>query len=138
MAQLARAAASDPEFSALARRLGSIDGIESFVRARFEYRDEYEEIVRDPRFILADMGRIDNGRVVGLEGDCDDAATLFAAFSVAINRPARLHAIRYTSYNPNFEHVFAEAYDVSGWRILDATVPPGTQMQWIESMIEDV
>lgn len=139
MARLARAAASDPEFCGFARRLATLNGIESFVRSHFVYRDENEEIVRDPRFMLADMGRVDtNGRVVQLEGDCDDIATFYAAAVVAIGKAARFVAIRYTSGNPNFEHVFTQAYDGGQWIILDATVPKGTRMQWIESMIEDL
>lgn len=138
MARLARAAASDPEFRAFARRLATLDGIESFVRGRFAYRDEEEEIVRDPRFMLADMGRVDRGRVVQLEGDCDDVATFYAAAVVAIGKAARFVAIRYKFDNPNFEHVFTQAYDGKHWVTLDATVPAGTPMHWIESMIEDV
>jgi Transglutaminase-like superfamily len=139
MARLARVAASDPEFRQFARRLATVDGIEAFVRSHFAYRDENEEIVRDPRFMLADMGRIDAaGRVVHLEGDCDDVATFYAAAAVAIGKASRFVAIRYTFGNPNFEHVFTQVYDGGQWRILDATVPAGTHMQWIESMIEDV
>jgi transglutaminase-like putative cysteine protease len=138
MAQLARAAASDPNFNGFARRLGTVAGIEAFVRGRFSYRDENEEIVRDPRFMLADMGRVDDGRVVQLEGDCDDVATFYAAAATAIGKPARLVAIRYTADNPNFEHVFTQAYDGGKWNVFDATVPAGTTLKWIESMIEDV
>ena len=138
MARLARAAARDPEFRSFVRRLGTVDGIEAFVRGKFQYRDEREEIIRDPRFMLADMGRDENGRTVQLEGDCDDLATFYAAAAIAIGKVARFVAIRYTPGNPNFEHVFTEAYDGGQWLILDATVPEGTKMQWLESMIEDV
>jgi transglutaminase-like putative cysteine protease len=139
MARLARAAASDPGFRGFVRGLGTLGGIEDFVRRHFAYRDENEEIVREPRFMLADMGRVDeNGRVVQLEGDCDDVATFYAAAAVAIGKAARFVAIRYTITNPNFEHVFTEAYDNGQWHVLDATVPAGTPMRWIESMIEDV
>ena len=138
MARLARAAASDPEFRNFARRLGSIDGIEAFVRGSFQYRDEREEIIRDPRFMLADMGRDENGRTVQLEGDCDDVATFYAAAVVAIGKAVRFVAIRYTPGNPNFEHVFTQAYDGGQWRILDATVPEDTEINCLESMIEDV
>lgn len=136
MALVARNAAKDSNFVTLARSLGTIDAVESFVRDRYVYRDESEEIVRTPQFMLADMGRIDNGRVVRLEGDCDDVATLFAAFTYALGFKTRLIAIRYTPENPNFEHVFTEVYDGGNWRILDATVPPGTHMTWIDDMTE--
>src|SRR6516164_1874050 len=100
MAQLARLAASDPDFVRLASRLGTLGGVEAFVRDRFVYRDENEEIIRDPRFMLADMGRDDSGRTVGLEGDCDDVATLYGALAAALHYPARLRAIRYNSDTP--------------------------------------
>ena len=139
MAQLARAAANDSTFAKFSRSLGSLTAVEGFVRDNYVYRDETEEIVRDPRFMLADMGRIDDsGRVVQLEGDCDDVSTLFAAFALALGKSARFVAIRYTPTASGFEHVFAEAYDGGQWRILDATVPPGTNLNWIESMIEEV
>lgn len=138
MAALAKAAANDPKFSAFARSLGSLAAVDSWVRAHYSYRDEWEEIVRDPRFMLGDMGRMEGGRVVGLEGDCDDIATFYAAMVTALGYRARLHAIRYNPSNPNFEHVFTQVYDGGDWRILDGTLPPETPMNWIESMIEDV
>ena len=138
MATLAREAAKDKDFLVVARKLGSISAVDSFIRARYAYRDEREEIVRTPQFMLADMGRIEeDGRIVGLEGDCDDVATLYAAFACALGYHARLVAIRYNEGNPNFEHVFTEAYD-GDWRILDATMPAGSPMMWIEDMMENV
>jgi transglutaminase-like putative cysteine protease len=138
MAQLARSAASDPDFVSKARQLGSLDAVERFVRDRFVYRDEGEEIVRDPRFMLGDAGRFDGTRTVGVEGDCDDVSTLFAAFSKALGYRARFMAIRYSPTNPNFEHVFAQAYDGGIWRVLDATVQQGTTVEWIENIVLEV
>ena len=138
MARLAKEAASDREFLRLARSLGTIAAVDSFVRDRYAYRDETEEIVRTPQFMLADMGRIEDGRIVRLEGDCDDVATLYAAFTTALGYRTRFVAIIYTPLAQNFEHVFTEAYDGRDWIILDATLSPGTRMQWIESMTEAV
>jgi transglutaminase-like putative cysteine protease len=138
MAQLARAAASDPEFRAVAHQFSSMNAVEAWVRENYSYRDENEEIVRTPQFMLADMGRSESGRVVQLEGDCDDVATLFAAFGKALGLYTRLTAIRYTADNPEFEHVFTEVYDGGKWRAFDATVPAGTNLQWLESMTEDI
>jgi len=112
---------------------------DSWVRAHFNYRDEYEEIVRSPDFMLADMGRVDAiGRVVQLEGDCDDVSTFYAAVALVLGKRARFVAIRYRAENPNFEHVFAQVYDGVQWLVYDATVKPGTRIESIEEMTEDV
>jgi len=140
MARLARSAATDPDFRRLADWHGSLDNVEAYVRQNFAYRDEYEEVIRDPRFMLGDMGRADGVRTVALEGDCDDVSTLFAAFSKALGYPTRLVAIRYNPTNPNFEHVFTQAYvaEYGIWRVLDATIEPGTKLEWIENLIMEV
>lgn len=138
MAQAARSAANDPNFSAFVRGLGGLDGVETFVRAQYAYRDEVEEIVRTPQFMLADMGRLEGSRIVGLEGDCDDVSTFFAGCCAALGYRSRFVAIRYTPTNPYFEHVFTQAYDGGNWRTLDATVPPGTSLNWLEEMIQEV
>jgi transglutaminase-like putative cysteine protease len=138
MAQLARAAANDSAISHLAHQLGSVAAIESWTRRNFVYRDEFEEIVRTPEFMLADMGRLDNGRVVGLEGDCDDASTFIAALAKALGYPVRFVAIRYHSDSPNFEHVFPQVYDGAHWMVVDVTVSPETRIEWLEQMTEDV
>jgi hypothetical protein len=139
MARLARAAANDPEFREFLRTLGTLRGAEAWVRMNYVYRDETEEIVRTPQFMLADVGRIENdGRVVGLEGDCDDISTFLAAVAVTFGYRTRLKAIRYNPSNPNFEHVFPEVYDGGRWRIIDATISPGAPMEWIEEMNQEV
>jgi transglutaminase-like putative cysteine protease len=130
---------SNPQFVAFARGLGTIDVAEGWVREHFWYRDENEEILRSPDFMLADMGRVDStGRVIQLEGDCDDVSTFFAAIGKVLGLPARLVAIRYRADTPNFEHVFTEVYDGGQWRVLDATVRPGTSIQSIEEITENV
>lgn len=89
-------------------------------------------------FMLADMGRHDANRTVGLEGDCDDVSGFVAAITKALDYPTRLTAIRYTWDNPDFEHVFAEAYDNGQWHVLDPTVDAGKTMNAIESLQEIV
>lgn len=138
MAQLARAAANDPAFVAFARGLGSIGSLDAWVRETFIYRDESEEIVRTPQFMLADMGRMDNGRVVRLEGDCDDISTFYCAACSALGHRARFVAIRFRQETLNFEHVYAQAYDGGRWLTLDATVRPGTPIKSLEELTEYV
>jgi transglutaminase-like putative cysteine protease len=133
MAQLARSAKNDAAFSALAQSLGNMDRVDSFIRDHFRYRDEIEEIVRSPEFQINDLSRLG-----WIEGDCDDVSTLYAAFASALGIRSRFVAIRYRPSNPNFEHVFTEVYDGSQWRVCDATVAPGTVLQSLEEMMEEV
>ena len=133
MAQLARKASTDPGFVRTAQALGSLSAVDSFVRARYRYRDEMEEIIRSPEFMLNDLTRIGY-----MEGDCDDVSTLYAGFIKALGYPSRFVAIRYTPDNPNFEHVFAQAYAGGEWKTFDGTVAPGTVLQSLEEMTEEV
>lgn len=133
MAQLARKAASSEAFVLRTRLLGSLPAVDEFIRANYRYRDEREEIVRTPDFMLNDLVRIGY-----MEGDCDDVSTLYAAFIAALGYPARLVAIRYNPDNPNFEHVFAQAYAGGQWRTFDGTVAPGTVMRAWEEMVEQI
>jgi transglutaminase-like putative cysteine protease len=135
MAALARQAATDPVFIKFARQFSGIDDLESWMRDHFTYRDEHEELIRTPRFMLEDMGRIAGPRVVGLEGDCDDAATFLSAAAKVLGYPARLVAIRYNAANPDFEHVFAQACANGEWVTLDPTVDVNTTIQSVEDMI---
>jgi transglutaminase-like putative cysteine protease len=134
MARLAREAKSNPWFNELAQSLGDMDSVDKFIRAHFRYRDEIEEIVRDPDWMINDLFN----RLGWLEGDCDDVSTLYAAFASALGIRSRFVAIRYRPSNPNFEHVFTEVYDGSQWRVCDATVAPGTVLQSLEEMMEEV
>lgn len=92
-----------------------------------------EEIIREPEFMLNDLSRLGY-----MEGDCDDVSTLYAAFIVGLGYPARFVAIRYTPENPNFEHVFTQAYAGGIWKTFDGTIAPGTTLQALEEMTEDV
>jgi transglutaminase-like putative cysteine protease len=133
MALLSRKAASNPAFLEVARSLGSLQAVDRFVRENYKYRDEREEIIRTPEFMLNDIGRIGY-----MEGDCDDVSTLYAAFIRALGYPARFVAIRYTPQNPNFEHVFTQAYAGGNWQTFDATVMPGVVLESLEQMTEEI
>lgn len=136
MASLARNAASDPGFRRWAKRFSSIEDVNAWVLQHFVYREEREETLREPQFMLADMGRVDNGRIVQLEGDCDDISIFYTAVTKSIGFPSRFVAIRYTPEHPEFEHVFAQAHDGRQWLTLDATTD--TTMEPIEEMIQNV
>ena len=138
MARRANAAASDRDFKQFAQSLGSISGLEAWVRSHFIYRDENEEILRTPEFMLSDMGRLEDGRVVGLEGDCYDISAFIAAAAEALGYKARFVAIRYSADNPNFEHVFTEVFQGGMWQAFDPTIAPGATLEWIEEMIQEV
>lgn len=136
MATFAKDAANDPGFKRFAKQFASIADANDWVLNKFIYREEYEETLRSPQFMLHDMGRVDNGRVVQLEGDCDDISTFYAAITRAMGYPSRLVAIRYHADNPEFEHVFAQAFDGGDWVTLDATT--NKTMEPIEEMFQNV
>jgi transglutaminase-like putative cysteine protease len=134
MAELARAAAHDPGFIGFVEAHfldAPLDAVDSYYRAFYRYRDEQEETVRTPQFMVADLARIGH-----LEGDCDDIATLYAATFAVLGYPARFVAIRYRS--DVFEHVFVEANVNGTWRRFDATVRQGQPMIALESLIVQV
>jgi transglutaminase-like putative cysteine protease len=133
MAQLARKAANDQDFVREALALGSLSAVDQFIRQHYRYRDEREEIIRTPQFMMNDLSRIGY-----LEGDCDDVSTLYAAFMKALGYPARFVAIRYNAHNPNFEHVFAQAYAGGSWQTFDGTIDPGIVLQSLKEMTEDI
>lgn len=130
MVRLAREAARNPEFRRFALEFNSLREVDTWIRARFRYRDEAEEILRTPEFMLNDV----LNRLGYLEGDCDDISTFYVATFKALGVPARFIAIRYTPNNPNFEHVFAQAFDMAVWRSFDATVPEGTDIRALEQI----
>lgn len=138
MAELARDAARDPRFQQFARQFSDVLELEQWMRDHFTYRDEQEEILRTPMFMLGDMGRMAGTRVVGLEGDCDDAATFLAAVVKVMGLPARFVAIRWNKSNPDFEHVFTEGYQNGEWITLDPTVEEGTVIHSVEDMTQGV
>jgi transglutaminase-like putative cysteine protease len=138
MAQLARQAAQDPEFIKFMRQFSGVSDFEEWVRDHFVYRDEQQELIRTPIFMLEDMGRTSGTHVVGLEGDCDDIATFISAGICVLGLPARLVAIRHDQNDPNFQHVFAQANESGQWITLDPTIDTDTTMQSLEDMIVPV
>lgn len=138
MASLARRAAKNPEFvHSVVRLLGaghlSIDQIDEWLRPLFVYRDEYEEVVRTPEFMLNDLAKL--GRI---EGDCDDISTFFAAVAIVSRYRVRFVAIRYSRFVQHFEHVFVEVWDAGKWRVVDLTVDIGTSIEALEVMEQGV
>lgn len=139
MAQLARGAINDSGFqSFVISNFSTWQDLMSWVSQNFVYREEGEEIIRSPQVMLADMGRRDNGRIVSLEGDCDDISTFNAAVTCLLHYPSRFVAIRVHEDNPEFEHVFSQCWDLNQWITLDATVKEGTVLQPIQEMIVNV
>jgi transglutaminase-like putative cysteine protease len=90
------------------------------MRQNYHYRDEDQEVVRSPEFMLNDYDTLGY-----CEGDCDDIATLCASFSKAVGNPTRLTAVQ-TGGPGEFDHVFCE-YQLGGnWIPVDPTVQHGT------------
>jgi len=132
MAALAREAADDPSFVRVVRdnAVGPVlDYIDLWIRQRFRYRSEREEVVRTPQAMVEEWLMTGD-----FEGDCDDVATLGAAILRVNHLPARFVAIRWNPEDVEFKHVFVE----SNGYILDATVAPGTQYAEIERMVQNV
>lgn len=104
-----------------------VQALDSFVRAVYRYRDEDREIVRTIPHMLEFFE--ENGI---LEGDCDCISTFNASATTALGFPSRFVAIRTDQFDPEFLHVFSEAWDGFEWRRLDPTVPPSVVNQEIE------
>jgi transglutaminase-like putative cysteine protease len=134
MKHLVNHASRNPEFRKFALEFHTSSEVDEWVRAHFRYRDEREEILRTPEFQLNDA----LVRLGYLEGDCDDVSMFYAAVLKTLGLPVRFVAIRYTPDNPNFEHVFTQAYDMAAWRTFDATVPAGSPIRALESMTVEI
>lgn len=111
----------------------TIDEMDKVLRPFFVYREEYEEVVRTPEWMLADLKKL--GR---LEGDCDDISTLLAAVAVLVGYRVRFVAIRYSPSVAHFEHVFVEMDDGAKWRTVDLTIPVGQTITALEVMTQGV
>ncbi len=131
MRLLARNAVNDPVVRRDAFGSGSVELLDDWIRQRFVYRGEIEEVLRTPRFMLQELYWQSY-----FEGDCDDVSTLTAAMLNVLGIPARFVAIRVDG--PEFKHVYVEAWDGSDFVPIDATVERGTRYAAIERMVMDV
>lgn len=111
----------------------TLDQIDEAIRPYYVYRDEREEVLRTPLFMVNDLETIGK-----FEGDCDDISILTAAVCTLFGYRARFVAIRYDPSVDYIQHVFVQAMDSYGWRVLDLTVPIGTKLSAIEIMVQDV
>lgn len=132
MASLAREGATNPSIRDYARSLQSPYSVDSLLRPSYIYRDEDEEIIRTPDYMLNDLATLGY-----LEGDCDDIATFTAAITKAMGHPTRLTGIMSKS-SEEYDHVFSEFAIGAHWNIIDLTVPPGTTYEAFGYMSEPV
>jgi transglutaminase-like putative cysteine protease len=132
MANLARAGAENPKVREYAQIIQSPYAIDSALREVFRYRDEEEEIVRTPEFMVHDLETFGY-----LEGDCDDIATFTASVTKAQGYPTRLTGIMSQPIN-EYDHVFSEVRIGTEWLPIDLTVPMGTTYQVYGFMTEPV
>jgi transglutaminase-like putative cysteine protease len=132
MANLAREGARNPKVKAYAKTIQNPESVASYLRQVYQYRDEDEEIVRTPEFMLNDLQTF--GYV---EGDCDDIATFTSSLTKAMNYPTRLTGIM-TNSTDEYDHVFSEVRIGSNWLPIDLTVPEGTVYHIYGYMTEPV
>ena len=132
MANLARAGAQNPKVIEYARSIQSPYSIDILLRPVYHYRDEAEEIVRTPDFMLNDLDTLGY-----IEGDCDDISTLTAALTKAMGYPSRLTGIM-SSGPGEYDHVFSEVQVGRDWMPIDLTVEPGTVYEVYGYMTEPV
>lgn len=128
MASLARAGSRDayPVAMGVCTSFGihsvndCILAIDCFLRDKFNYRREQNEVLRTVPFMLNDLETIGE-----FQGDCDDMAIMGCALLCSLGITSRLTAIK--SVPGEFDHVFCEALGDSGqWFPVDPTVPYGT------------
>lgn len=137
MAQLARKAQNDAIWIHFAATFSTGDvgtrirAIDSWCRTNYRYRDESEEVVRSPEFMLQDLAL--QGYV---EGDCDDIATFITAILKTLGISSRLFAMQSQPEGP-YDHVFAEGF-YGGWVPIDPTVDFGTVYHVYSQLIEYV
>jgi transglutaminase-like putative cysteine protease len=110
-----------------------MSGVEDWMRANYRYRDESEEILRSPEFMLNDFDTLGY-----CEGDCDDCSTLIAALGKSLGYPVRFSAIKVQTPD-EFDHVFTEYMNPGGtWIPVDPTVPQGTTYTIYGQTVEGV
>ncbi len=107
-----------------------VAGLDNWLRRFFVYRDELEEVVRTPDFMLDQLQN--EGRI---EGDCDDIATLAASIAAAANQRCQFVAI--DSKGEGLDHVFVRVFQ-DRWIVVDPTVKYGTQYDYVNAVIVPV
>lgn len=114
-------------------RANVLQGVESFLRSKFQYVDEKIETLVAPDYMLQGL------EITGsLRGDCDDISVLHAAILTCMDIKVRFVAIRSKQEDPNYDHVFIEAFNGKDWILYDITVPPGTPIEWFSRVSVDV
>ena len=124
-----------PEIQQLAEQLRA-DGpawFDDWLRRRFRYRPENEEVIRSVPWMVDDLEQ--SGII---EGDCDDVGTFIASVASAAGMPTRLVAIRYDPNDPEFLHVFCQVGAYGDWVRLDPTVDKGVIPPEFARMVEYV
>lgn len=107
--------------------------VESFIRDKFQYVDEKFETLLTPDYMLQGL------EITGaLRGDCDDISVFHAAVLTIMDIKVRFVAIRSVQSNPNYDHVFIEAFNGSDWILYDITVPQGTPIDWFSRVAVNV
>jgi transglutaminase superfamily protein len=110
-----------------------LQSVESFLRSKFIYVDEKIETLVAPEYMLQGLEMTGT-----LRGDCDDISTLHAALLTCMDIKTRFVAIRSTQTDPNYDHVFIEAFDGIKWIPYDITVPAGTTIEWFSRVDANV
>jgi transglutaminase-like putative cysteine protease len=110
-----------------------LQSVEAFLRRRFQYVDEKIETLVSPDYMLQGL------EITGaIRGDCDDISTLHAAILTCMDIKVRFVAIRSRQDDPNYDHVFMEAFNGTDWVLYDITVPPGTPIEWFSRVAINV
>jgi transglutaminase-like putative cysteine protease len=113
--------------------VNALKTVDDYIRQRFIYTPEMIETLLTPDYMLAGL-EVNNH----LTGDCDDISIFHGALLTAMNIKVRIVAIRSTFNDPNYDHVFIEAFNGQDWLMQDATVPLGTTMEHFASVTMNV
>lgn len=101
-----------------------LTAVDTYIRQRFIYIPEKIETLVTPDYMLSGLEVNKH-----LTGDCDDISMFHATLLTCMGFQVRFVAIRSVRENPDYDHVFIEAFDGHDWQGFDATVPSGTQME---------
>lgn len=110
-----------------------VNVVDSFLRSKFIYTEEKIETLVSPDYMLQGLERTGV-----LRGDCDDISMLNAAILTCMDIKVRFVAIRSEQSNPNYDHVFIEAFNNIIWVDKDLTVPLGTPLEFFSRITVDI